>query len=278
MKKFYLLLLFFSIISNAQTHRFIYEYQFKSDSLAKEFTKENMILDINPDEVKFYPYFFAENDSINKTTNNRNSSWDDALPVLKRNRSTNKNTSYVLLNDLFSIQTEDPINWKLSTETKKVGTYNLQKATTTFGGRNWVAWFNTEINLNEGPYKFRGLPGLIFEIADDQSSFNFNLVKSYQLKSTYDTSEFLESFAGQKAIPITEKILLKKQLELFNDPLQDFKEDFKNSKGEGTFMVMNIKIKTLDQFKELTTMTQERMRKENNPIELDKAIQYPKSK
>ena len=271
-------MLFFSILSNAQTHRFVYEYKFKSDSLAKEFTKENMILDINPDEVKFYPYFFAENDSINKTTNNRNSSWDDALPVLKRNRSTNKNTSYVLLNDLFSIQTEDPISWKLSTETKKVKTYNLQKATTTFGGRKWIAWFNTEINLNEGPYKFRGLPGLIFEIADDQNSFSFNLVKSYQLKSTYDTSEFLESFAGQKAIPITEKILLKKQMELFNDPLQDFKEDFKNSKGEGTFMVMNIKIKSLDQFKELTTMTQERMRKENNPIELDKAIQYPKSK
>lgn len=274
----YLILLLFPFLMSAQTHRFIYEYQFKSDSLAKEFTKENMILDINPDEVKFYPYFFAENDSLNKLKNNNNSSWDDVLPVLKRNRNTNKNTSYVLLNDLFSIQTEDPINWKLSTETKKVGNYNLQKATTTFGGRNWVAWFNTDINLNEGPYKFRGLPGLIFEIADVQNSFNFNLVKSYQLKSTYDTSEFLESFAGQKAIPITEKILLKKQLELFNDPLQDFKEDFKNSKGEGTFMVMNIKIKTLDQFKELTTMTQKRMRNQNNPIERDKAIQYPKSK
>ena len=274
----YIIFLVFPFLFSAQTHRFIYEYQFKRDSLAKEFTKENMILDINPDEVKFYPYFFAENDSINKTTNNRNSSWDDVLPVLKRNRNTNKNTSYVLLNDLFSIQTEDPVDWKLSTDTKIVGNYNLQKATTTFGGRNWIAWFNTEINLNEGPYKFRGLPGLIFEIADDQNRFSFNLVKSYQLKSTYDTSEFLESFAGQKAIPITEKILLKKQMELFNDPLQDFKEDFKNSNGEGTFMVMNIKIKSLDQFKELTTMTQERMRKENNPIELDKAIQYPKSK
>ena len=274
----YLILLLFPFLMSAQTHRFIYEYQFKSDSLAKEFTKENMILDINPDEVKFYPYFFAENDSLNKLKNNNNSSWDDVLPVLKRNRNSNKNTSYVLLNDLFSIQTEDPINWKLSTDTKKVGNYNLQKATTTFGGRNWVAWFNTDIVLNEGPYKFRGLPGLIFEIADVQNSFNFNLVKSYQLKSTYDTSEFLESFAGQKAIPITEKILLKKQLELFNDPLQDFKEDFKNSKGEGTFMVMNIKIKSLDQFKELTTMTQKRMRNQNNPIERDKAIQYPKSK
>ena len=274
----YILLLLFPFLISAQTHRFIYEYQFKSDSLAKELTKENMILDINPTEVKFYPYFFAENDSINKLRNYNNFSWDDVLPVLKRNRNTNKNTSYILLNDLFSIQTEDVINWKLSTDTKKVGIYNLQKATATFGGRNWIAWFNTEISLNEGPYKFQGLPGLIFEVADDQNYFSFNLVKSYQMKSTYNTSDFLESFAGQKAIPITEKILLKKQMELFNDPLQDFKENFKNSNGDGTFMVMNIKIKTLDQFKELTIMTQERMRRENNPIELDKAIQYPKSK
>lgn len=272
----FLILLLLPFLSLAQTHRFIYEYQFKSDSLAKEFTKENMILDINPDDVKFYPYFFAENDSINKLKNNKNSGWDEALPVLTRNRNSNKNTAYILLNDLFSIQTEDKINWKLSTETKSVANYKLQKATTSFGGRNWIAWFNTEINLNEGPYKFRGLPGLIFEIADDKNAFSFNLVKSYQLKSTYDTAEFLESFAGQKAIPVSEKILLKKQMELFNDPLQDFKEMFKNSNGEGTFTVMNIKIKTLDQFKELTTMTQERMRKDNNPIELDKAIHYPK--
>ncbi|WP_312819866.1 GLPGLI family protein [Kaistella carnis] len=272
----YLLLLLFPFFISAQTHRFIYEYQFESDSLTKALTKENMILDINPDEIKFYPYFFAENDSINKLKNNNNSSWDDLLPVITRSRNTNKNTSYVLLNDLFSVQTVDPINWKLSTETKKVGNYSLQKATTTFGGRNWTAWFNTEINLNEGPYKFRGLPGLIFEISDDRNNFSFSLVKSYQLKSTYDTSDFLESFAGQKAIPITEKMLLKKQLELFNDPLQDFKEMFKNSKGEGSFSVMGVKIKSLDQFKELTTMTQERMRKENNPIELDKVIHYPK--
>lgn len=272
----YLLLLLFPFFISAQTHRFIYEYQFESDSLTKALTKENMILDINPDEIKFYPYFFAENDSINKLKNNNNSSWDDLLPVITRSRNTNKNTSYVLLNDLFSVQTVDPINWKLSTETKKVGNYSLQKATTTFGGRNWIAWFNTEINLNEGPYKFRGLPGLIFEISDDRNNFSFSLVKSYQLKSTYDTSDFLESFAGQKAIPITEKMLLKKQLELFNDPLQDFKEMFKNSKGEGSFSVMGVKIKSLDQFKELTTMTQERMRKENNPIELDKVIHYPK--
>lgn len=274
----YLVFLLFPFLVSAQTHRFIYEYQFKSDSLAKEFTKENMILDINPEDVKFYPYFFAENDSINKLKSIKNSGWDDVLPVLKRNLNSNKNTSYILLDDLFSLQTEDEISWKLSTETKSVENYKLQKATTTFGGRNWIAWFNTKINLNEGPYKFRGLPGLIFEIADDQNSFRFNLIKSYQLKATYDTSEFLESFAGQKAIPVSEKILLKKQLELFNDPLQDFKEDFKKGTASDSFWVMGVQVKSLEQFKDLTVQTQERMRKENNPIELDKALKYPKAK
>ena len=274
----YLVFLLFPFLVSAQTHRFIYEYQFKSDSLAKEFTKENMILDINPEDVKFYPYFFAENDSINKLKSIKNSGWDDVLPVLKRNLNSNKNTSYILLDDLFSLQTEDEISWKLSTETKSVENYKLQKATTTFGGRNWIAWFNTKINLNEGPYKFRGLPGLIFEIADDQNSFRFNLIKSYQLKSTYDTSEFLESFAGQKAIPVSAKILLKKQMELFNDPLQDFKEDFKKGTASDSFWVMGVQVKSLEQFKDLTVQTQERMRKENNPIEIDKALKYPKSK
>lgn len=271
----YLILLLFPFLFSAQTHRFIYEYQFKSDSLAEDFTKENMILDINPDEVKFYPYFQAENDSINKVRNYSNSSWDESLPTLKRKRNSNTNISYILLNDLFSLQSDDVLDWNLSKETKKVGNYNLQKATTIFGGRNWIAWFNTELNLNEGPYKFRGLPGLIFEIIDDRNNFGFHLVKSYQLKSIYDTSSFLESFNGKKAIQITEKILVKKQLELFNDPLQDFKEDYKNSNGEGTFSVMGVKIRSLDQFKDLTMMTQERMRKENNPIEIDKVIPYP---
>lgn len=236
-----------------------------------------MILDINPDDVKFYAYVYAENDSVNKLKGNNNYMWDDVLPAISRKRNSENNTSYILLNDLFSVKTEDPIKWNLSIETKKSGNYKLQKATTKFGGRNWTAWFNPEIPLNEGPYKFRGLPGLIFEITDDKNNFNFSLIKSYQLKETYNTSEFLESFVGKNALPISEKVLLKKQLELFNDPLQDFKEDFKSASGADTkFFVMGTQVKSIEQFKDLSLQAQKRMRKENNPIELDKAIHYPK--
>lgn len=272
----YILFILFPLLISAQTHRFIFEYQYKNDSLAKEFTKDNMILDINPDDVKFYPYIYAEIDSINKIQKTRSFIWEENLPALTRKRNSNLNTTFVLLNDFFKIESKDEMTWELSSETKTIGNYKLQKAATKFGGRNWTAWFNSEITLNEGPYKFRGLPGFIFDITDDKQNFKFTLIKSYQLKETYNTEEILETFAGEKSILVSQKTLLKKQLELFNDPLQDFKEDFKSATENTTFWVMGTQVKSIDQFKELSQQTQDQMRKENNPIELDKAIHYPK--
>ncbi|WP_326987492.1 GLPGLI family protein [Chryseobacterium sp. MP_3.2] len=268
--------LLFPLFFSGQTHRFIYEFQFKSDSLAKEFTKENMILDVNPNDVKFYPYAYAENDSLNKIRNNMNFVWDETLPAISRKNNSNTNLNYILLNDFFAYETKDEVIWKLSNETKTRGVYQLQKATTDFGGRNWTAWFNTEMNINEGPYKFRGLPGLIFEISDDRNNFSFSLVKSYHLSSTANTVDFLDTFGGQKPLIITEKILHRKLLEMYNDPLQEFREDFKKSNGQTKFSVMGTEIKSLEQFKELNLRMQARTRRENNPLELNKAIHYPK--
>ena len=208
MKK--LIFLLFPLLLSAQTHRFVYEFGFKLDSLAKELTTENMILDINPNDVKFYPYSYAETDSLNIIRDQKRSRWDDHLPALIRKKNSFENTSLILMNDLFSVKSTDKINWKLLNDTKVEGQYTLQKATTTFGGRNWIAWFSKDVNLSEGPYKFRGLPGLIFEIEDDKKNFIFKLSKSMKFPKTYE-AQFLDSFMGRKPIPVTEKIIAKKQ-------------------------------------------------------------------
>lgn len=51
--------------------------------------------------------------------------------------------------------------------------YPCQMATTLFKGRQWYAWYSEDIPLDEGPWKLRGLPGLILKAYDSQRQFIF---------------------------------------------------------------------------------------------------------
>lgn len=268
-----LFFLLFPLLFSAQTHRFIYEYHYKTNPENTEYEKTNMHLDINPDEVKFYERAYAENDSLNKVRTYFNTIWNDT-PQIIRKRSSGINRNYVLMNAYYVYETEDKINWKLSDETKTSGNYQLQKATADFGGRSWIAWFAKDLNLSEGPYKFRGLPGMIFEVEDTAKNFLFKLVKSQKFDTTYDTKDFIESFAREKALPVNLKTVQKKQLEQFNDPLQEMRENF-DPNMEGEFRVMNIKVTSKDQFPELTRIYQNYMRKNHNPLEPANSVKYP---
>lgn len=97
---------------------------------------------------------------------------------------------------------KEPIigNWKLIDETKTINTITCKKATVTYKGRNWIAWYSTEIPLPYGPYKFSGLPGLIIKIADEKNEYDFELVKSVP------TSELEGKFINIKKTRYTEAI------------------------------------------------------------------------
>lgn len=275
MKQILMIMLMLNISLAAQTHRFIYEYEFKTDSAAAEKRKASMVLDVNPDDVKFYNYDFVITDSINKTRGQNNITWDDT-PALTRKRNADVHTNYKMAQAMFITETKDPVSWKLLNETKVTGGYSLQKATADFGGRSWTAWFTKDIALNEGPYKFRGLPGMVFEVYDDRDNFRFSLIKSYQLAKTYDTQSILENFAGQRPVKIPEAKLVKMMLDYYNDPLHEFKEHMKkNTDPNAHFKVMGIEVKGPEQLKELSEKMQAYIRKNNNPIELDKAVRYP---
>ncbi|WP_344831466.1 GLPGLI family protein [Chryseobacterium ginsenosidimutans] len=261
---------------NSQTHRFIYELQLKMDSTETDYQKFNMILDINSKDVKFYGRNLFIADSINKKFGNTDNKHVDMTgQIVKRKINTFDNENFTNIKfGYYSYKTHDKIIWNISKETKDIQHYTLQKATARFGGRDWIAWFNKDIPFNEGPFKFSGLPGLIFEIYDTKKNFIYNLIKSQELPNVYPTDDFLESNFGNKAIPITEKQKQKLSLEFYNDPFSFERTNFNKANNNLNININGKEIHTIDELNSQTKNMQEVIKKYNNPIEIDKAIHY----
>jgi GLPGLI family protein len=65
------------------------------------------------------------------------------------------------------------IKWKISKDTASFSGVKCQKATATFEGKNWVAWFAAELPFQNGPWKLQGLPGLIVDAYSDDKKIQF---------------------------------------------------------------------------------------------------------
>lgn len=74
-----------------------------------------------------------------------------------------------------------PLNWTLLPGLDTIAGILSYKAQTQHGGRQYTAWYTPQIPINDGPYVFHGLPGLITKVVDHQNWYNFEL-KSYQIK------------------------------------------------------------------------------------------------
>lgn len=116
--------------------------------------------------------------------------------------------------DMYVVSENVPkINWKLDIEiTKKIDSFMCYKATTTFRGRNYTAWYILEYPIQMGPWKFNGLPGLIMEIYDDTNRYYWGVTKiNFTNKEVIFPNE----------INLFQKIDLKKYVELRYDRIMD---------------------------------------------------------
>jgi GLPGLI family protein len=95
-----------------------------------------------------------------------------AVEVYKNNllRQTKVVHRTPIVNEDDFLYTDDYCNfdWEIHLNKKTIHGYTCQKATTTFRGRTWEAWFTTDIPVSDGPWKFCGLMGLILEVFDSQ--------------------------------------------------------------------------------------------------------------
>ena len=98
-------------------------------------------------------------------------------------------------------QSEEKIdfNWQIHPERDTI-IIDLRclMATTSYGGRDYVAWFAPDVPISDGPYKFCGLPGIIVRIADTENEHIFELQGAH-----YDVNQpmYKDKLTRQRVTP-----------------------------------------------------------------------------
>ncbi|WP_089768329.1 GLPGLI family protein [Epilithonimonas hominis] len=150
---------------------------------------------------------------------------------------------------------------KISSEKEKIGEWNVQKAEADFAGRHWIAWFSTEIPIQDGPYKFRGLPGLIIKIEDKTGSHKMELKGIKNIVGDVDVNVW-----KAKEIVVNSRQFQKVIKEYENDPTKGIKQ----IQMGGTSIVLTGKDGTSTKIaKDQEDRMKNQIKKDNNRIELD---------
>ncbi|AZB18322.1 GLPGLI family protein [Chryseobacterium indologenes] len=177
-----IILILTSINVLGQNKQFFYEYKFIHDSTnLKNSDKEIMVLNIGSKKSEFYSFEKYKSDStLNADSKKGIFSMPPNIKMNKdrvvRDISTQKIEFITHLGPYrYAVSQNIDLKWNILAEFNTILGYDVQKATTEFAGRKWIAWFSKEIPIQSGPYKFFGLPGLILKIEDDHKSHIFEL-------------------------------------------------------------------------------------------------------
>lgn len=125
-----------------------------------------------------------------------------------------------IVKDQYVYPVHKKIVWKIDDETKNIAGYNCQKATGKYNNRKYIAWFTKEIPVSEGPYTFKGLPGLVLEVYDKKKYFYISLISIQNLKE--------EIKPINKAIQTTYHDFVKKRREVNDNPIAELQKLSKN--------------------------------------------------
>ena len=276
-KVFVLLFLGMIVFLSAQNQRFMYEYKFVSDSTNRDDVKtELMNLDTTPKGSKFYSYTSYKSDSLMrvdlekqlKANGSINIKTDQRKGVIRyaiAKNYTNGNIDFRtrIGMDAFRVAEERKMTWKILPDKQKIGNWETQKATTEFAGRKWTAWFCSDIPIQDGPYKFSGLPGLVLKLEDDTHSHLYNLIA---IKNLGVLEPEIYAFQISKEIPLKSAEYKKLLLEHRKDPAKGLRQI---SMDNGVVLNMANSAENDKFLKEREERLKEQIKKDNNLIEID---------
>lgn len=178
--------------------RIIYELSYQTDSNDKFSTKQMYLeLLINNDGSLFRAVEKGRRDSVFYSDSKSKIAAVALRPVYKFDyeifKRGNSITTFdspfgMSLNEREEVyyyrENKNVFEWGISDDTLMIGNLLCQRANLEFGGRSWIAWFAAEIPIQDGPYKFCGLPGLIISIYDTSESWRFDLTNIQNVNKT----------------------------------------------------------------------------------------------
>lgn len=165
------------------------QYKFNYELYTTEKKRvDDIILLIGHQYSKCYSYHTAFCDSLTQTPDgdkiwskiffttgsypHKRSSWF----IYKDYPSGNNTITDCIFTDNFKYtEVKEEFHWSLTDSTKIILDYPCLLATCEYRGRKYNAWFTTEIPVQNGPWKFCGLPGLIMEVSDTNDLYHFTI-------------------------------------------------------------------------------------------------------
>ncbi|MDO5522756.1 MAG: GLPGLI family protein [Bacteroidia bacterium] len=196
-RMFFLLLSLAIVVNKMQSQEIIdhatarasYQFSYKTKADLDTYDKTDlMYLDVGQKTSKFYSRYTQIRDSVTADELKKGFS---VAEITQSRKGLKKGTNIVYYQD-FSLNTTHVVSvlatygfiydekmelpkWVISNEKIEINGYSCQKATTSFLGREWTAYFTPEIAMNKGPWKLWGLQGLIVQASDNQNIFEYKL-------------------------------------------------------------------------------------------------------
>lgn len=126
----------------------------------------------------------------------------------------------VIFEDEYFYKEKIDLAWKIGKNNKIINGYKCKNASVNYGGRLWEAWYAVDIPINAGPYKFKGLPGLIVKLTDSTNSYSFEIY-SIVVKELKTLSKFYHLKPLEQRIEMSHKEFNKFRYEFEKLSLND---------------------------------------------------------
>lgn len=274
MKKIIVLLsLSVSALAFSQATRFVYQVTMKPNANDKSDVKTELAyLDVTPEKSVFVSEKSVKRDSLMermRATNNFSFNREQ-MDALRSNINytiekdlINQKTSHKqrIGRDVYTYEEDRTLEWKILPETMMIDQYKAQKASTTFAGRVWNAWFTMDIPFQDGPYKFSGLPGLVLKVEDEQGDYSFDLRESKKIEALASTQQ------RGTVVKLKRKDFEKQQDKFQKDPSSFFNGAMMGGGRPGGGTSGN-RQPDPNRMREMENRIKEEIAKNNNPIEL----------